>query len=136
MVSTRHALSPVRRRKFRGLPGSLLLGLVLAAGGCASPVVETAAAAPAKLVMTNLSGHPWRVAVTAAAGGRVSTAQLSPREECTLSLPPGVYDIDQTLLAIDNTPERTRHLSCRLEAEQTYRWQLATLLSDYSSGGR
>jgi hypothetical protein len=113
-----------------------MLGLMFATLGCAGPAVEPPPPAPAKLVMANVSNQPWRVVVTAAAGGRITTAQLSPREERTMSLPAGVYDIDQTLLASGTTPERSRHLSCHLEAEQTYRWLLATLLADHPSDGR
>ena len=84
----------------------------------------------ARLTVENVSDYPWRLSLQPAMAAVARTERLEPRSSHTLEVVGGDYQIEQTLLDGRPGPELTRHLSFHLEAGQTYRWQLTTLLSD------
>lgn len=77
----------------------------------------------------NLSECEWRVTIATLAGVRQRTVNLFARETAHLELPGGDYAITQTALAGIAGPELTRQFSARLDADESYRWRLATLFT-------
>jgi len=129
----------VSRRKYPTSAGLLrrflirtcLLGGLLASAACSAPVSPPPPRpAVARLTVANVSDYPWRLSLHPATGEGDRTERLEPRSSHSLEVASGDYEIEQTLLDGRSGPELTRHLSFHLEAGQSYRWQLTTLLSD------
>ena len=121
----------------------IALGLVAVLGlaGCAAaptPVV-TPAAAKAHLSIVNLTNYAWRLALTVPRGGGARDVRVEPHRSIELELAGGDYQIEQTMLTSPDSPESVRRFPARLDAGQTYRWPLATLLAgaeDEDGGAR
>lgn len=118
------------RRKSRKLAcGCALVGMLLAVG-CAKKAPASHQPAPAHLVVINVTDYAWRLAITAADGADPRSEQVPPRAELTIKLAGGNYEVEQASVSANATPDLTRRMSFRLESGLTYRWRLATLLSD------
>jgi hypothetical protein len=117
----------------------IALGLVAALGlaGCAvapTPVV-TPPAAKAHLSIVNLTNYAWRLALTAPQDGKARDVRVEPRRSVELELAGGDYQIEQAMLTSPDSPESVRRFPVRLDAGQTYRWPLATLLAGAEDEG-
>ncbi len=108
----------------------LVCALFLAS--CAAPVtpVVEAPRSPAHLVVINQTDYEWHMIIGHESGPPVRDFRLQARASLTVDLPAGDYSIEQTALSENATPELSRKISSRLESGQTYRWRLATLLSE------
>jgi hypothetical protein len=107
-----------------------LLGLLLLAGGCGTVGPASAVSgSTVHFVVINLSDCGWQIVLTPAGGGPARALQLAARESQEIDLAGGEYGIEQTALSGSTGTESRRGFTVRLEAGQTYRWRLATLLS-------
>ncbi len=99
---------------------------------CAAPELSPvkAPSPPAHLVVINQTDYEWRLAINRASDEPVRNVEVVARASQTLDLPGGDYVIEQTMLPTAAAPELSRKISSRLEPGQTYRWRLATLLSE------
>jgi len=109
--------------------------LVMALAGCAAPPSPPVSAPPppAHLVVINQTDYAWHMVIGRDSGPPVQDFQLQPRGSQTVDLPAGDYVIEQTALSENAEPGLSRKFSSRLESGQTYRWRLATLLSESPS---
>jgi hypothetical protein len=109
-----------------------VFALVFLLSGCAAPESAPVRASPlpAHLVVINETDYEWRLAIRRAPDGPGRDVQVLARASQTLDLPGGDYMIEQTMLATSAAPALSRKISSRLEPGQTYRWRLATLLSE------
>jgi hypothetical protein len=100
--------------------------------GCARTKVSTsiAVAEQARVVVVNLSEYEWQISVTSQHGGPAHAARVAPRASFDLAVPAGDYWVEQTVLAAGLATDNSRRFPLRVAARQTYRWALATLLSD------
>lgn len=103
--------------------------LVLASCAAPAPVALSAPSLPARLIVINQTDYEWHLAISRPSGESVHDSRLKPRASLAVDLAGGDYTIEQTALA-ENAPELTRKISAKLDAGQTYRWRLATLMSD------
>lgn len=129
-ISMRIRFNLRRRRSFAPFWAALALA------GCATPPIAVAPApVAARLAVVNLTPYAWRIAVAPAAGGEARVVRIEPRGTAELELPGGDYRIEQAILASAEQPEATRRFPARLDAGQTYRWPLATLMSEAEDDG-
>ena len=133
MVVVRFArISPFR------FPAALLrvLWAVLTLGGlfagCASPDPKpsSAPAAPAHLTVINQTDYAWHLVVRRSSGAGAGDFRVQARATLSIDLAAGDYVIEQTELSADAGPALSRQIPTQLVAGQTYRWRLATLLSE------
>lgn len=113
-----------------------LLAATMGWSGCSEREKKPGAASTEKrvhLVVANLSGYTWQIALVSPNGERVQSARVPPHVESRLQIPGGDYLIEQALLNASNEPEQTRRFPMQLEAGETYRWPLATLRSGGAS---
>jgi hypothetical protein len=119
--------------------GRITLGLVAVLGlaGCAAPPTQAVALAAAKahLSVVNLTNYAWRLALTGPRGGEARDVRVEPRSSVELELAGGDYQIEQAMLTSPESPESVRRFSVRLDAAQTYRWPLATLMTGAEDEG-
>lgn len=83
----------------------------------------------AEIAVSNLTAHPWRIALHSPQGEPVKTVEIRPREAVALVVAGGDYTIEQTLFAPAPVGTTVRRFPGRLEAGERYHWTLATLLS-------
>jgi hypothetical protein len=83
----------------------------------------------AHFVVVNLSDCEWQIAIAPAAGGETRALHLMARASQSIDLPGGDYVLEQTALTADAGIESARRFTSHLDAGQTYRWRLATLLT-------
>ena len=111
----------------------VVLGWGLLIGGCAAPAPvasKTQAESKAHLVVINLTDYEWHIAVARPSGESMADFHLKPRASSSVDFAAGDCVIDQTALAEGAAPELSRKIPMKLEAGQTYRWRLVTLLSE------
>jgi len=89
--------------------------------------------APAHLVVINQTDYEWRMVISRALGETAQDFRLPARGSHTVDLPAGDYVIEQAALTENAAPELSRKISSRMESGETYRWRLATLLSEPST---
>ncbi|HEY4248946.1 MAG TPA: hypothetical protein VGM64_19130 [Lacunisphaera sp.] len=109
-----------------------VFAFVFLLAGCAAPdlaPVKTPAP-PAHLVVINQTDYEWRVTVHRVSGESVRELRVLARASETIDVAGGDYVIEQTMLPTAGAPELSRAIPSRLEPGQTYRWRLATLLSE------
>ncbi len=108
----------------------LLIGTGLALAGCASTgTVVPPGPSTAHLSVVNQTPYAWQIGVTGVRGGPARDLRVAARGTIELELPGDDYTIEQTMLVEAGRPGTTRSLVARLDAGQTYRWPLATLMS-------
>lgn len=109
----------------------LFAALIVLVAGCAGPAVAPVKVppAPAHLVVINQTDYEWRLTIDRASGELVRTVRVLARVSETIDVSGGDYVIEQTMLPTASAPELSRKISSRFEPGQTYRWRLATLLS-------
>lgn len=117
----------------RSLPGIAVLTLLtLLTAGCYT-THETPRLArdwrEAEIAVSNLTAHPWRIALHSPQGEAVKTVEIRPREAVALVVAGGDYTIEQTLFAPAPVGTTVRRFPGRLEPGERYHWTLATLLS-------
>lgn len=100
------------------------------------PSVETKAKPMARLTMLNASGCEWRIVITSVASGDRGTWKLPVAKSIEAELGGGDYAVEQTMLADGAGADATRRFTMWLEAGQSYRWRLMTLLSEEAVDGR
>lgn len=107
------------------LTGGLLLG------GCASPtpIAENSASRPAHLVVMNLTDYRWRIMIARRPAAPATEFEVGARESRSVDLASGEYTIRQTVLSEGAAKELSRELPAKFESGESYRWRLATLLS-------
>jgi hypothetical protein len=114
-------------------PKSALLaafGLALLAAGCGTVPQTPAGASPvAHFLVINVSDCEWQIAIAPAGGGETRALHLAARASQAIDLPGGDYVIEQTALLADAGIDSARRFTSHLDAGQTYRWRLATLLT-------
>lgn len=101
--------------------------------GCVAPspvVVEKPLSPPAHLVVLNLTDYEWHIAIVHSSGGSAADFHLESRGSHSVDLAGGNYSIEQTALSQGAALELTRKIPASLDAGQTYRWRLVTLLSE------
>jgi hypothetical protein len=110
----------------------LVFAFVFLLPGCAAPELAPVKAPPppAHLVVINQTDYEWRLVINRPPGDSMMDIRVLARASQTIDLAGGDYVIEQTMLPKTNAPELSREISSRLESGQTYRWRLATLLSD------
>ena len=127
------------RNTFNFSRGQIVLGLVAALGlaGCATAPtpVMTPAAAKAHLSIVNLTNYAWRLTLTAPRSDEARDVRVEPRSSVELELAGGDYQIEQAMLTSPDSPESVRRFPARLDAGQTYRWPLATLMAGAEDEG-
>lgn len=124
-------LSPRQSSLFGTVTGLLLAsGVIL--GGCATPtpVVEKADGAPAHLVVMNLTDYRWHITIAHSPAPRAADFEVEPRQSRSIDLASGEYSIRQTVLSEGAANELSRELPAKFAPGESYRWRLATLLSD------
>ena len=105
-------------------------GLCLLAAGCGTVPQPSARAGPvAHFMVINLSDCEWQIAIAPASGGEHRVLHLTARASQAIDLPAGDYAVEQTALTADAGIESARRFTSHLDAGQTYRWRLATLLT-------
>jgi hypothetical protein len=106
-------------------------GLLLLTAGCSTAPQPAAAArsAMAHFIAVNLGNCEWRIVISPVAGGEARSLQLTAWASQAIDLPGGDYLIEQAVLAADAGNGSVRRFPTRLDAGQTYRWRLATLLT-------
>jgi hypothetical protein len=82
-----------------------------------------------RLNVLNVSHCEWRVVITPMAGGDTRTLKLRLDQAIDVELPPGDYEVEQTMLGADTVAEAARRFPMKLVAGENYRWRLVTLLS-------
>lgn len=119
-----------RRRRLVGAWGlcfgsavAIALGLVACATGQMTPPK------PARVQLVNQSDYGWRISAQSSAGGAPLIWLVAKRETRELTLPGGDYQIEQTMVSDPSAADAPRRFTCTLEAAQTYRWRLTTMLS-------
>jgi hypothetical protein len=80
--------------------------------------------------MLNASPCEWQIVATSAGSGDRHTWKLPVAKSIEVNLVGGDYAVEQTMLADGSGPDATRRFTMRLEAGQSYRWRLMTLLSE------
>ena len=110
----------------------MMLACLLLPGGCAAPqvAVEKPLSPAAHLVVLNLSDYEWHISIARSFGESAADFHLNARASRTIELAAGTYSIEQTALSLGTAPEMSRKIPATLEAGQTYRWRLVTLLSE------
>ena len=100
--------------------------------GCASPDPKpsSASAAPAHLTVINQTDYAWHLVVRRSSGVSTGDFRVEARASLSIDLAGGDYVIEQTELSADAGPALSRQIPTQLVAGQTYRWRLATLLSE------
>jgi hypothetical protein len=83
----------------------------------------------AEIAVSNLTAHPWRIALRSPQGEEVKAVDIRPRESLAVVVAGGDYTIEQTLFAPPPLGATTRRFPGRLESGERYQWTLATLLS-------
>lgn len=114
---------------------ALAASLLLAS--CANPpsAPASALAAPAKLSVINLTDYVWHLVISRAGGGTVRDFQVKARASEVLELAGGDYLIEQTVLEEGVAgADLTRKIPSTFIPGQSYRWRLATLLSEPADG--
>jgi hypothetical protein len=90
----------------------------------------------ARLTMLNSSRCEWQVVTTSVASGDRRIWKLPVAKSIEADLVGGDYAIEQTMLSDSPGPDATRRFTMRLEAGQSYRWRLMTLLSEEAANTR
>jgi len=133
----------VRPGKIRSLFWAAFLPAYLAAtlagslfwAGCTKSAPPSGPApSPAHLTVINLTDYEWRIVVSRPTGAFHKDARLQRRATVTLEVPGGDYVVEQIALVESTGPDLTRIFPIKLESGQTYRWPIATLLSDAAEG--
>ena len=130
-IARPRALRPLHRIGLSGL--FLWAALVMCSffSGCAAPAQVQPAAPPlAHLVVINETDYAWQLTLTRVTGQSAHGYRLQPRATLSLDLVGDDYVIEQTALAENGAVALSRKVPARLDAGQTYRWRLATLLSE------
>jgi len=83
----------------------------------------------AHLTILNSGDCEWQIVITPASSGDSRVVKLAAVKSADVELAGGDYDFVQTMLAADAKPDSVRRFSMRLEAGQSYRWRLMSLLS-------
>lgn len=109
-----------------GLAGRLCVVLTLA--GCAAPP-SAVPAADARLHLVNMASASWSVTLAPKAGGPTCNEVIPPGAKHSVSVPPGPYEVEQTLLDAAGHPVAARRFAAAFAKGVTYEWPLATLLS-------
>ncbi len=105
--------------------------LILA--GCATPdpLVEKAKDLPAHLTVMNLSDYRWHITIGhSSAAASVTDFHVEARESRSIDLVAGDYVIRQEVESDGAARGLTRELPAKFAPGETYRWRLATLLSE------
>lgn len=133
------------RAAARSFPGMLrLLAAMLpglCGGGCdRAPSDHAGLRRGATVQVVNLSDYEWVVTLRQAGNQRSRTARLAPRARQTVVVPGGDYLVEQVAAGGELAAVGPRRFSTRLEAGETYRWPVTTLLSaeegaEHSAGG-
>ncbi len=97
---------------------------LLPVGGTVSAKVGAA-----HLTMQNGSPCEWQIVFTSEVGGERQSWKLALDQSLALDLAGGDYAVEQTMLMDDAGPDATRRFLLHLDAGETYRWRLITLLS-------
>jgi hypothetical protein len=106
------------------------------AASASAPYGVTKAKLMARLTMLNSSGCEWQVVITSVTSGDRGTWKLPVATSIEAELAGGDYMVEQTMLADGAGADAMRRFTMRLEAGQSYRWRLMTLLSDEAAGTR
>ena len=110
-----------------------MLACLLLLSGCVatSPVVVEKPLSPsAHLAVLNLTDYEWHIVIVRSSGGSAADFHLEPRGSHSVDLVGDNYSIEQTTLSEAAAPELSRKIPATLEAGQSYRWRLVTLLSE------
>ena len=109
-----------------------VFAFVFLLAGCAAPDLTPVKAPPlpAHLVVINETDYEWRLTIHRVSGESVRELRVLARASETIDVAGGDYVIEQTMLPTAGAPELSRTIPSRLEPGQTYRWRLATLLSE------
>ena len=117
--------------------GAMLFGVMLLLGlaGCATaqPGASSStigAGATARVAMVNLSPYAWRIEFGGGSGVAARIEMVAAGATVVVTLGEGRYAVEQTRLDAGGEPEETRRLTAEFVAGRSYRWPLATLLSD------
>lgn len=124
--------SSLRRTPLFWAIGWAFLSGCLLLVGCSSPPVvsEKVASPPAHLAVVNLTDYRWRITIVHSSAPPTADFQVAARESQSIDLAGGDYIIKQTVLSPDAASELSRELPAKLESGESYRWKLATLLSE------
>lgn len=130
-------MRPARTSPFQPIAFSLrglwlVAALVFLLPGCAAPELATVEAPPppAHLVVINQTDYEWRLVINRPPGESMTDIRVLARASQTIDLAGGDYMIEQTMLPPTPAPELRREIFSRLAPGKTYRWRLATLLSE------
>jgi len=120
-----------RTPAFRAINWTFLIGCLLLSG-CSSPagVAEKGASPPVHLVVINLTDYRWRITIVHPPALPTADFQVNARESQSIDLAGGDYIIRQTVLSPGAASELSRELPAKFESGESYRWKLATLLSE------
>ena len=83
----------------------------------------------ARLSMLNSSDCEWQIVIKPRTGGAAHIWKVPLGRTLDIELAGGEYAVEQTMLIESAQPDSTRRFSMQLEAGQSYRWRLMTLLS-------
>lgn len=100
--------------------------------GCTSPepVVEKTVRPLAHLVVINLTDYRWRITIAHSPAPPIADFQVEARESRSIDLDGGDYVIKQTVLSEGAAADLSRELPAKFQPGESYRWRLATLLSE------
>ena len=101
-----------------------------------APSAVTKAKLLARLTLLNTSDCEWQIVITSVASGDRGTWKLPVAKSIEAELAGGDYVVEQTMLTDGVGADATRRFSMQLEAGQSYRWRLMTLLSEEAVDGR
>jgi len=85
---------------------------------------------PAHLVVINLTDYRWHITIAHSPASPTADFQVDARESQSIDLAGGDYIIRQTVLSPGAASELSRELPAKFESGESYRWKLATLLSE------
>ncbi|HEY0946290.1 MAG TPA: hypothetical protein VGD81_13525 [Opitutaceae bacterium] len=126
-MAPRRPLSHVVSGWIRVGLAAALLGSLSGVTGCKP---SSAGVTRARFEIINASDRAWRIVVAGSASRERRGWTIGAHQTIEAEVPAGVYAIEQTLLTIDGGVAERRHFSAAIEAGESYRWQLTTLLSE------
>jgi hypothetical protein len=86
----------------------------------------------AHLNVLNVSNCEWQIVIAPVAGGEKCKWKLPLAKSLDVELVAGDYEVEQTMVIANPSPDSTRRFSMHLVAGENYRWRLVTLLSNAS----